>query len=137
MIAFMAYCRGLDALDQNDFDLAQEFFKEAVKIDPEFEMARDRIVPMSLWDATHAANVVRVSTGVAEHITRVPGGEVKLAVEPSTMVGKRGRLQQMGIYQDAGFIPGNDTRETFVEADAKSLLVFPDLGVPPLPPSGQ
>lgn len=40
LLAFMAYCRGLDYEDKREFDLAQNEFKAAVNIDPGFARAQ-------------------------------------------------------------------------------------------------
>lgn len=134
MMAFITYCRGLDALDQNDLEAAHQYFKEALKQDSQFDMARDRMIPMSLWDATHNTNLTRVESDVADHIRRLPTGEIQLAEEPTIQVNQRTRLQMMGLYQDAGILPGSETRKAFIEAEIGSMLVFPELGTPPLPP---
>ena len=137
MMAFLNYCRGLDAMDRYDFNAAQDYFEKAVRLDPNFVEARDLITTASLWDATHKVNYVRVRQEVAQLIKTVPGRVVLQAGEQQPLVTTWNRLLRMGRFQNAGFLPGNDSREAFQEADANGSLVLPEelgIGGPPLPP---
>ena len=135
MEAFMHYCLGLDALDRMDFEGAQRSFQKAVTIDPTFQMARDYLVPAKVWEFTHSQNVVRLQRDVVQFVERLPrGGPERLLRPEEGLVSAWKRLQRLSAYQGAGFLPGNDTREGFQEADDKGARVLPEtLGVPPNP----
>jgi tetratricopeptide (TPR) repeat protein len=135
MMAFLYYCRGLDAMDRYDFDTAQENFEKAVRMDPNFTRARDWVTSSTLWDATHKSNFVRVRHEVAQLIQAAPRGGLILTAEAPPLVTPWNRLVWMGRFQDTYFLPGNESREAFSEADLGGALVLPELlGDPPLPP---
>lgn len=54
LLAFLAYGRGLQAMDRGDYGAAQQFFNQAVRIDPGFDAARVQLNSAS--QLTAAAN---------------------------------------------------------------------------------
>jgi len=133
MMAFMNYCRGLDAMDRTDFEQAQNFFQNAVHLDASFKLAQDMLVSPQIWEATHNNNFIRADYDVAQLIKRIPRERARIMYKPPDLVSTWNRLNCMGAYQNAGFIPGNDTRKTFQEAEDGSSLVPKLLPEPPLP----
>jgi tetratricopeptide (TPR) repeat protein len=135
MDAFLAYCRGLDALDRYDYQSAYQFFESAVNLDPNFVMAHDRLITQTMWEATHHSNMVRVEREVSAYV-RVKEKDTREPVEVKfAQTSVWNRLQWMGMYQNAGFLPGNETRESFQEADKMGAPVLPTLlSTPPPPP---
>ena len=133
MMAFMDYCLGLDAMDRGDFGEAQHYFQQAVKLDANFQLAKNQLISKKIWEATHIQNLVRVNYEVAQLIKTTPKGEVQMVPSPPDLVSTWNRLQWMGVHQSAGFLPGNDSRESFLEAEAGSSLVPKPLGEPPRP----
>jgi len=133
MMAFMNYCGGLDAADRGDFGEAMRYFQRAVELDADFQLAKDQLMSPKLWEATHGQNLVRVQYEVTQLIKTTPKGEVQMVIAPPDLVSTWNRLQWMGVHQNAGFIPGNDTRESFQEAEEGSSLVPKRLGEPPKP----
>ena len=134
IMAFINYCRGLNALDQGEFPEAREYFEQAVKMDENFIQARDYLMSSTLWDAVHNRNPVRVDQEVATLIKSLPqlGPGV---TGPPALVSSWNRLQWMGILQNTGVLPGNDSREAIIDADRRGAPVTPELlGEPPLPP---
>jgi hypothetical protein len=134
--AFVHYCNGLSALDANDYRAAFRFFQSAVRSDPGFQKARDWLIVQELWDATHAQNLVRVDREVALLTRGSMRGRLQADAVPDFLSTTR-RLQWMGSRQNAGFLPGTDSRKPFQEA---GLLVgapiLPErLGSPPGPPA--
>jgi len=136
MMSFMSYCWGLDALDREDFETAQQFFKEALLYDSEFQMSKDLLMTPEIWAATHNSNLVRVNYELTNLIKTTRQGKTKMAFKPPPpLLSSWSRLQRMGTHQNNGFLPGNDTRESFIEADRRGAPVIPELlGDPPLPP---
>ncbi len=135
--AFMHYCRGLDAQDADDYRSAYAHFRQAVREDPDFRMARDWLIVRELWDATHAQNLRRVDRDVA-FLTR-RGARARLSADNQPeLFSTTGRLQWMSLRQNAGFLPGADSRKSFQEAGLSGASVLPlRLGEPPVPPPGR
>jgi tetratricopeptide (TPR) repeat protein len=133
--AFMNYCKGLDALDRNDFKGATRFFQQALGIDSHFDLARDRLVVPEIWEVTHSQNLYRMSYEVAQWIKVSPRGKAQVAYKPpAEMVSTFNRLQLMGRGQNAGFLPGSDSRKSFDEATGNGIQLLPELlGEPPGP----
>ena len=135
MVAFMSYCHGLDALDRGNFREATEFFQEAVRLDNGFQMARDYLMPDKIWEATHNRNLIRVNYEVADLIKTTPRGRTELMyTPPEDLVSTWNRLRWIGVYQNAGFLPGTETRKSFQEADFHRAPLLPErIGEPPAP----
>jgi tetratricopeptide (TPR) repeat protein len=133
--AFMNYCRGIDALDANSYKTAYGYFLEAVRSDPGFQNARDWLIASELWDATHAQNLNRVDRDVAYLTRRSVWGRIQTQSQPD-FLSTTNRLQWMGMRQNAGLLPGNDSRKSFQEAGIllDGWPILPKmLGVPPPP----
>jgi hypothetical protein len=136
MVAFMSYCQGLEALDNGDYSLARKYFMESLRYDPNFIMAQDYFMEPDIWAATQNSNLIRVDREISQFIKTTPKGRVRLAYKPSPpLISPISRLSRMGLYQNACFLPGNDSRESFQEARLSGAPVVPEiLGTPPLPP---
>ncbi len=137
MMAFMSYCRGLDAQDRGELNKAREFFKQAVEYDPDFLMARDNNMTADMWDATHNRNLARLNRDVVQLVKTRGREEGELVYRPSLpLMSSRNRLQWLGAYQNAGFLPGRDARQSLQEADFNGVQLLPKrpLDEPP-PPS--
>ena len=132
--AFLRYCRGLDALDYNDYKSAVRFFQEAVQLDPGFQSAKDWLITPELWDATHAQNLNRVDQDVAYLTKRSERGRL---VSPLQMelTSTYNRLQTLGMRQNTGLLPGNDSRKSFQEAEMSAPILPRKLDIPPPPPT--
>lgn len=135
MSAFLSYCHGLTALDNGDFKTAQQHFHRAVRLDDSYQQARDKLMPAKIWDATHNRNLNRVNHELADLIKTGRKGDAEFVyIPPVDLVSPWNRLQWMAIYQRAGFIPSNDTRESFIDASLHSAPVLPvQLDEPPNP----
>lgn len=135
--AFLSYCKGLDAKDRNDFKSSSRYFQDALKIDPDFLLARDQLVMPDIWSVTHNQNLNRMSFEVDQLIRITPKGTAQFTYKaPPEMLSTYNRLQLMGAQQSAGFLPGNESRESFQEASMMGIDVLPDLlGEPPRPPT--
>lgn len=139
MDAFQNYCNGLDALDQYNFGEAQEYFRQAILKDEAFTLAQDYLVPFEIWEVTHNHNINRVQQEVERWIKEMPAEITPdLFRPPPALVSAKSRLQWMGVYQNAGFLPGEESRRSIQEADFDGAVIVPKLlATPPLPPQGQ
>jgi hypothetical protein len=92
------------------------------------------VVP-EIWDVTHSQNLYRMSYEVAQWIKTSPRGKAQVAFRPPPeMVSTYNRLQIMGRGQNAGFLPGSDSRKSFDEATLNGIQLLPQLlGEPPGP----
>ena len=134
MEAFLAYCMGLDLLDSGDFQKARDYFVRAVEIDPNFDLAKDYLMLQSMWDITHSTNTVRVSRDIMQLMRTLPASDYYY-MPPPDLVSTWNRIQTLNAYQTGTFLPGNDSRKTYSEADQKGAPVIPErLGEPPRPP---
>jgi tetratricopeptide (TPR) repeat protein len=132
--AFMSYCMGLDALDANDYKSAMVQFEEAYRLDPNFQKAKDWLILPDMWAATHSQNVNRVDRDVAYLTRRSTKGKLPYELQPQFM-SVNDRLQWMGLRQNAGFLPGVESRKSFPEDELMGARILPDrLGEPPRPP---
>ena len=121
--AFTQYCLGLNNMDAGRFDSAQRNFKQALNLDPDFFMAQDWVVSPDLYRACQSSQFAAMNARV-EGMLGARGG----AAGPSGgafAVNPVGRLQELGAFMDAGFIPSNDTRDM---SDVSGDFVIP---VPP------
>ena len=138
MDAFIHYCDGLDALDQYNFGEAQRHFRLAIGEDDTFIYAMDYLVPFEIWEVTHAHNINRVQQEVERWMEEIPAQiSPDLFKPPPALVSAKSRLQWMGVYQDADFLPGTESRRSIQEADINGAVIVPKrLAAPPMPPQG-
>jgi TolB-like protein len=133
--AFMNYAFGLDMMDQGNFKSAQNYFSRSLALDPLFTMARLSIVPLELYQATHAQDVTQMQANVAL-VVGMQTGEGLGPVEAEFQlygVNAASRLQSLGAQMDAGFIPSNDTREPYSEVEHQEGFERTLPGAPALP----
>jgi tetratricopeptide (TPR) repeat protein len=136
MLAFMNYCWGLDHEDRGNYRKAREHYKRALEFDENFQMAKDRLINDEVWEATHNRNFIRVDQVVSKYIRSKTKWSDKMSARPEeAMLTTWNRLQRMGTFHNLGFLPGNDTRESFLEAHKNGVPVIPEwLAEPPDPP---
>jgi len=138
--AFTQYCLGLDNMDRGRFDAAQSNFKQALDIDPDFFMAQDWVVDPALYRASLSPQFAVMNEQVELRVGTGGGGLAgpsggAFAVTPA------GRLQELGAFMDAGFIPSNDTRDIsdlggdFVIPEPPTDNRLPAAPAPPYTPS--
>jgi len=135
MEAFLSYSRGLGALDQNDFERAQQHFRNAIALDSGFDWADSYLMLPEVWTATQNRNLVRVDHEVTRLVRTTSKGRVRMVYKPPPeLLSTWNRLQWMSFGQNAGYIPGNDTREAFQESFEVGPGLFPVLlSQPPAP----
>jgi hypothetical protein len=133
--AFMNYAIGLDMMDQGNFKSGQAYFSRSLAVDPLFAMAQAAVVPLDLYQATHAQDVTQMQAGVAQAVGQRTGeglGPVEAEFQLYG-VNPASRLQSLGAQMDAGFIPSNDTRESYTEVENQEGLIRTLPPAPALP----
>ncbi len=138
--AFLEFCRGLEHYDTGNLDLALTHFQNAVKFDPDFSLAKNKLFLSS------ALKVVQTSNFIAKHpaimrrkFTVLPPG-VRLRPQFGNVAFTRFRLQQLSRNLDLGYLPGNDSRNGLSDVVNRGIIDQIDirrelLAEPPRPPA--
>lgn len=127
--AFLQYCLGLEKEDAREFDLAGEYFANALRIDPGFGLAasaRDRSGALEATGGT-------IEQAVQGAVQATGGGAGSSSSGQQGM--RNGRMQSLGDNIGAGFLNGEDARRGLEEAVDAGAGVG-ELPEPP-PPDGQ
>ncbi len=134
MEAFMNYCMGLEAMDRGDMIRAQKFFQKAIYIDKDFQEAKDKMILPRIWEATHSENRIRVATEVDNYADEMAKRRLEDPYIRLRMVSTINRMRWMAGKQNAEFIPKEEFRRSFVEAERVLSLLPERLDTPPAPP---
>ena len=113
---FFSFCVGLDKYDQDDYNGAISQFNQALKFDPKFRMAYNKL------NMTQALKIVQQGTFQGKH-KAIMGKRFASArgMRRGPRMGMRGknfvrfRLQQVARNLDLGYLPGNDSRNGSAE----------------------
>ena len=124
--AFLAYCRGLQADDERDFEAAAGFFSQAVSLDPSFSIASAR--------AEQAENVGAAGGTTEDLLLSAIEVDPFSAASPLDMLSNRLGMISLGVQ--SGFVPGQDARNPVAEQGTEAVLPTDVLRDPPLPPGG-
>jgi TolB-like protein len=133
--AFMNFALGLDMMDQGNFKSGQPYFSRALAVDPLFNLAGACVVSLDLYQATHAQDVAQMQAGVVQAVGLQTGEGVGPVEAEFQLYGVNAasRLQSLGAQMDAGFIPSNDTRESYTEVENQQGIVRTLPAAPSLP----
>ena len=134
MEAFINYCMGLEAMDRRDMVSAQKYFQEALYIDNDFQEAKDKLISPRIWEATHSENRIRVATDVDSYAEEMAKRKQQELYTQPRLVNTMNRLRWMAGKQNAEFIPKEEFRRSFVEAERVLSLLPEPIGAPPDPP---
>lgn len=110
VLAFLAYCQGLDYEDRGMFELARTAYARAAQLDPRFSAAKAAVTQ---------AEVMRAGSQDLQ--------ELRKAIEPppatadALQASKLDRLQQTQQQLSAGFVPGVDARQPLQEQSQSSF----------------
>ncbi len=132
--AFLAYCRGLEAEDQGQFQAASFFYNQAVTLDPTFEEATQSSERMQ--------GVVQVDKSTDQLLSTLKPDVIDVSPTPTDSgpkidaFGDLVRSRQGKLGQNIGtlFVPGQDAREPATEAQGGRVIELTD--PPPPPPRG-
>ena len=124
VLAFMAYCRGLEEEDRGMYIPAAQHYKEAAELDPEFDRAKSKAKSMeNINQALGTAQEFMSSVQASE--TAGPSVDLQESIVSD-------RLSKVANNLGSNFVPGQDSREgaeeTAVSAGSE------DLADPPVPP---
>jgi tetratricopeptide (TPR) repeat protein len=135
MLAFMAYCRGLDAEDRGQFQEARQEFQKAVDLDPKFTQAGEAVsraddLNVSNTDVKELETQFAQSTAESRGAASAPlpagttaQGQAVASEAPNAGVGdplSDQMLHAAGML-DQGFLPGIDSRKPSQEQSQPSF----------------
>lgn len=110
ILAFLAYCKGLDYEDRGMFDAARAAYAQAAEIDPKFKAANAAVAQVE---------AIKVGSQDIQELKKTlePPPAVADVLKPSTL----DRLQQTQQQLSAGFVPGVDARQPLQEQSQSSF----------------
>ncbi len=121
--AFLAYCMGLEKEDGEQFDAALEYYRLAVKLDPQFREASAKI------DESRA--MLQAERPDRPGLKAEHSRKNELSPHQRLVQQRLGHLNNsLGSY----FIPGRESREPAQEMQNSGAEVFENLPLPPRPP---
>jgi tetratricopeptide (TPR) repeat protein len=136
--AFYSYAFAIHALDQGRYTEAQEYFRKALDLDPRFIQAELYYTSPDIFEVMQSGDWAVLQTGINGRILKRTSGKYGAeGYDAWVSLNPIDRLQEMGTYLDAGFIPGSDSRNPFEGIDLtvffgqEEILALPD---PPNPP---
>jgi tetratricopeptide (TPR) repeat protein len=109
--AFFYTCAGLNDMDSGKFESAQGNFKRALAIDPDFFLAQDWLADPAVYRAAHAPQFASMNLQIERLMTGAGPAPGPAVAGAPYAVSTSGRLQELGALMDAGFLPGNDSRD--------------------------
>jgi len=122
MQAFMAYCKGLEAQDNGNFEAAFEQFNNAYKLDPNFSSANEN---------SQKSASTNQATGSKEHFAGMSETGKTIIIETDRLIADR--LRNLNTSIGSSFNPGDDNRKATEEAANAGAAIL-DLPDPPNPP---
>lgn len=126
ILAFMAYCKGLDYEDRGMFPQAIQSFNEAVKRDPKFEKARQNITKVQNINAA-SSDIAEFESLVIEDSdieTQEDVPETQIAEDQTSTMPDENLISQMihvSEFMTQTFLPGVESREPVQEQNATSF----------------
>jgi TolB-like protein len=144
ILAFIAYCKGLDYEDKGLYESASRAYQRAVKLDPKFFRA-NRNLSRSKSTAAGKTELKRLQKQYA-HVnqkTKKPGFSKNRPQHVKKMPGPGGKpgpgpnhLMHLGAVQNQAFLPGIDARKPLQENNQSSFGNIADIYISvPLPPN--
>jgi len=122
LLAFMAYCKGLDYEDRGMYEQAREQYEQAVSIDPNFSQARENIEKTDAIAET-PADVSQLEKDVFAEVEAAPEAPIPSpAQEISIKASTTERLMSSGEHVGAGFVPGVESRKPAEESSGGTAL---------------
>lgn len=94
LLAFLAYGRGLQALDRGDYAQAAAFFQQAVQLDPSFGRAQQQAAQASQLQAAVQVTPQQVSQQAAQELQPAPVSGAAAEATAATTAGGETLLQQ-------------------------------------------
>jgi hypothetical protein len=126
LLAFLAYCRGLEQEDGGDFQRAAKSYQEAFKLDPAFRPAQIKS------EATESLlQTAGTQIEVLDQLASVESPETSSTTETQDLVSSR--LDNLSSSIGSNFVPGQDSRKAGEEA-SESGADLGELAEPPPPP---
>ena len=122
LLAFMAYCKGLDYEDRGMYVQAKEQYKQAVSIDPNFSQAKENIEKTDAI-ATAPADISQLEKDFMVEVEAAPEAPILSSTQQITTKSSTiDRLMSSGAHIGAGFVPGVESRKPAEESSGGTAL---------------
>jgi tetratricopeptide (TPR) repeat protein len=132
--AFLAYCYGLDLMDQGRYSGAVTRFQEAITLDPNFRLAQNKFDLMSAIDLVLSRSSIYNHIQAKQRFATNNQGATLTALLP-LKTDSRARLDRMSYQLDLGFLPTQESRRDAAELQSFGItLERVQLPEPPPPP---
>lgn len=138
--AFMAFCYGIDLMDQERYSSAISNLKKAVEFDPYFQVAQQKYQLITAMNAaSDEASILNIVYAAEKRAAQRQGGTAAFAHSRMPLtVGSEGRLNRMSYHLDLGVIPGKESRQDAAELQMNGVSVkrrkLPEPPPPPVTP---
>jgi len=135
--AFMDYCSGIDLMDQQLYADAAASFKNALEVDPDFSLAREKFMLIDAMSAMSDDGNFFQQIMQARQSQSQNSGNAKKSWRGSPVVveGPLNRLNRSSFFLDLGAIPSREIRNEAVDITSYGIPIkrqkLPD---PPNPP---
>jgi tetratricopeptide (TPR) repeat protein len=134
--AFFSYAFAIHALDQGRYTEAQEYFRKALDLDPRFIQAELYYTSPDIFEVMQSGDWAVLQTAINGRILKQTSGKYGAeGYDAWVSLNPIDRLQEMGTYLDAGFIPGSDSRNPFEEIDLTDFFDQEEIQALPDPPN--
>jgi tetratricopeptide (TPR) repeat protein len=127
LLAFMAFCRGLEQMDQHNWEAAGQEFAAALKQDPGFQMARSELDRNNAFASFAPPTETRVvtrgdfSSPIRDTESTVKTVDGQESIEPLTAKPPLSLLNRAAAQISSGFIPSIESRKPTTESASASF----------------
>lgn len=122
LLAFMAFCRGLDQMDQGNWESAQQEFSAALKQDPGFQLAKNNLERSNAFSTfASAVQMPVVTRGDFSAPVRTADATAASLAGPLTPNPSLSLMNRAAAQISSGFIPSVESRKPTTESGSTSF----------------
>ena len=129
LLAFMAYCKGLDYEDRGLFDQARQQYNTAVGLDPNFQSANRNLSRAESYESANTDIAELEQMAMGSEVEEEPSSQEETPEEPQEEVAESdlevdplmSQMLHMGSVLNQNFLPGLDSRKPAQEQNQSSF----------------
>ena len=122
LLAFMAFCRGLDQMDQGNWESAQQEFSAALKQDPGFQLAKNNLERSNAFSTfASAVQMPVVTRGDFSAPVRTADATAASLAGPLTPNPSLSLMNRAAAQISSGFVPSVESRKPTTESGSTSF----------------